>query len=221
MTHFVVQARLGRYMAVDTVQRGPRFRYDGGSEYTSQQQEAGSRPGVGGCYNPTATAVDRTGDSLQHESKTQKTSAAPLAMSDVGLLSPISVLTDDSFNQDPSVVRLKTPPPLPLPIPVWASKVIALLCGLVFGFALHKAGVYRAAVIIHQFYFSEFRMLKVRAGDGSSRGRGVAEPLLAAVPVRTLRHRRDCNSKPAGRVTAVCAHGVRAFAVLGRRATAQ
>ena len=99
-------------------------------------------------------------------------------MSDVGLLSPISVLTDDSFNQDPSVVRLKTPPPLPLPIPVWASKVIALLCGLVFGFALHKAGVYRAAVIIHQFYFSEFRMLKVRAGDGSARGRGWRSPFL-------------------------------------------
>ena len=40
------------------------------------------------------------------------------------------------------------------------------MCGLVFGFALHKAGVYRAAFIIQQFQFTNFRMLKVRVGWG-------------------------------------------------------
>lgn len=43
----------------------------------------------------------------------------------------------------------------------WGSRIVSLLCGMAFGFVLHKAGVYRASVIIGQFNFTHFRMLKM------------------------------------------------------------
>ena len=43
----------------------------------------------------------------------------------------------------------------------WPSKASAVACGFVFGFVLHKAGVYTAGVIIRQLALTEFLMLKV------------------------------------------------------------
>ncbi len=44
----------------------------------------------------------------------------------------------------------------------WVSTIASICCGVVFGFVLHKAGVYKASVIMGQFRFTNFRMLKVR-----------------------------------------------------------
>ena len=68
----------------------------------------------------------------------------------------------------PAIQPVAPPPPPAGPVASNTpfSRVVALLCGLVFGFALHKAGVYRAAFIIQQFQFTNFRMLKVRVGWG-------------------------------------------------------
>lgn len=38
-----------------------------------------------------------------------------------------------------------------------------MACGIIFGFALNKAGVYRVSVIRDQFKFTSCLMLKARA----------------------------------------------------------
>ncbi len=43
----------------------------------------------------------------------------------------------------------------------WLPRAAAVVCGTLFGFFLHKAGMFRAAVIVAQFTFADFRMLNV------------------------------------------------------------
>ena len=47
----------------------------------------------------------------------------------------------------------------------WVTRVAAIVCGTLFGFFLHKAGMFRASVIVGQFTFADFRMLKVPWDD--------------------------------------------------------
>ena len=43
---------------------------------------------------------------------------------------------------------------------------VAALCGLVFGTAINKSGVFNATVLRDQFNFSNYVMLKVRQAGG-------------------------------------------------------
>ena len=87
---------------------------------------------------------------------------SPHAVSDSEASSSSGSGTDEpSFVKRPAASSALPPAPAPAS-PWWLVLVSAAACGMIFGFVLHKAGVYRAGVIVDQFDFSQMRMLKVR-----------------------------------------------------------
>ena len=88
---------------------------------------------------------------------------APVVDEEIGALAASPTAIKPLLSSTPSSACVLTKPQ-PGGHPVWFSTLVALACGTLFGFVLHKADVYRASVIVDQFVFANFRMLKVRAG---------------------------------------------------------